>query len=47
MIIISLVDEAREETNEAFEKEIFRELAKDLPKILWCKKVEKVEVVET
>lgn len=47
MIVISLVDEAQEETNEAIEKEIFEELSKDLPKIPWCKKVEKVEVVET
>ena len=45
MIVISLVEEAREETNEEIEKEIFQELSKDL-KIPWCKKVEKVEVVE-
>jgi len=46
MIIISLVDEAQEENNKAIEKEIFQELSKDLPKIPWCKKVEKVEVME-
>jgi len=46
MIVISLVDEAQEETNKAIEKEIFQELSKDMPKIPWCKKVEKVEVME-
>jgi len=46
MIIISLVDETQEETNEAIEKEIFQELSKDLPRIPWCKKLEKVEVME-
>ena len=46
MIIISLVEEAQEEANETIKKEIIRELSKDLPKIPWCKKVEKVEVVE-
>jgi hypothetical protein len=46
IIVISLVDEAQEETNEAIEKEIFQELSKEPPKIPWCKKVEKVEVVE-
>ena len=46
IIIISLVDEAQEETNETIEKEIFQELLRDLPKIPWCKKVEKVEVME-
>lgn len=46
MIVISLVDEAQEEINEAIEKEIFQELSKDLHKIPWCKKVEKVEVME-
>ena len=45
-IIISLVEEAREEANETIEKEIFKELSKDIPHIPWCKKVEKVEVVE-
>jgi len=46
MIVVSLVEEAREEANETIEKEIFQELSKDLPKIPWCKKVEKVEVME-
>jgi hypothetical protein len=47
MIIISLVEEAEEEANETIEKEIFEELSEDISKIPWCKKVEKVEVVET
>ena len=46
MIIISLVNEAQEETNETIEKEIFQELSKDLPTIPWCKKLEKVEVMK-
>ena len=46
MIIISLVDEAQEETNKVIENEIFQELSKDLPKIPWCKKVEKVEMMK-
>lgn len=46
MIIVSLVNEAREETNETIEKEIFQELSKNLPTIPWCKKLEKVEVME-
>lgn len=46
IIVISLVDEAQEKTNEAIEKEIFQELSKDLPKIPWFRKLEKVEVME-
>ena len=46
MIVISLVDEAQEETNETIEEEILQELMKDLPKIPWCRKLEKVEVME-
>jgi len=46
MIVISLVEEAQEEANETIEKEIFQELSEELPKIPWCKKVEKVEVIE-
>jgi len=47
MIVISLVEEAQEEKNEVIKKEIFQELSKDVPKIPWCRKVEKVEVMET
>jgi len=47
MIVISLVEEAQEEKNEVIKKEIFQELSKDVPRIPWCRKVEKVEVMET
>ena len=47
MIVVSLVEEAQEKANEEIEEEIFQELSKDLPRIPWCKKVEKVEVTET
>jgi len=43
-IIISLVNESCEKTNEQIQKEIFQELSKGLPHIPWCKKVEKVTV---
>jgi len=46
VIVISLVEEAEEEANEIIEREIFEELSEDISKIPWCKKVEKVEVVE-
>jgi len=46
IIVISLVEEAQKEANETIEKEIFQELSEEIPKIPWCKKVEKVEVVE-
>jgi hypothetical protein len=43
-IIISLVNESCEKTNEQIQKEIFQELSKGCTKIPWCKKVEKVTV---
>ncbi|MGA2767514.1 MAG: hypothetical protein ABSF24_04275 [Candidatus Bathyarchaeia archaeon] len=43
-IIISLVDESCEKTNEQIQKEIFQELTKSWARIPWCKKVEKVTV---
>jgi len=46
MIVISLVDEAQEETDKAIENEIFQELSKDPSKIPWCRDVEKVKVME-
>jgi len=46
MIVISLIKEAQKEADETIEKEIFQELSEDLTKIPWCKKVEKVEVIE-
>lgn len=45
VIVISLVEESFEKSNEEIEKEIFEELSKSLP-IPWCKKVEKVTVTE-
>jgi hypothetical protein len=43
-IVILLVDESCEETNEQIQKEIFQELSKGWTTIPWCKKVEKVTV---
>jgi hypothetical protein len=47
VIVISLVEESIEEANEEIEKEILEELSKDMPKIPWLEKVEKVTVTET
>ncbi|MCK4477522.1 hypothetical protein KAU88_03215 [Candidatus Bathyarchaeota archaeon] len=44
MILISLVEESREKTNEEIEGEILQELSADL--IPWCKEIESVKVVE-
>jgi hypothetical protein len=44
--VVSLVDESVEKANEEIEEEIFEELSKGLPKIPWCKDVEKVTVTE-
>jgi len=46
LIKISLVEESAEKANEEIEKEIFEELSKGLPRIPWCKDVEKVTVTE-
>ncbi len=46
VIVISLVKESVEKSNKEIEKEIFEELSKGLPKIPWCKKIEKVTVTE-
>ncbi len=43
-IVISLVDESCERSNEEIQKEIFQELAKGTAKIPWCKEIEKVKV---
>jgi hypothetical protein len=43
-IIISLVEESEEKTNEELEKEIFKELREITSRIPWCKKIEKVTV---
>lgn len=46
IIVIFLVEESVEKSDKEIEKEIFEELSKGLPKIPWCKKVEKVTVTE-
>ena len=46
VIVISLVKESAEKSNEEIEKEIFEELSKRPPVIPWMKKVEKVTVKE-
>jgi DNA-binding PadR family transcriptional regulator len=44
IIVISLVEESTEATNEEIEKEILEELSKDGTIVPWLKKVEKVTV---
>lgn len=44
MLVLSLVEESREKTNEEIEEEILREFSATL--IPWCKKIEKVKVIE-
>jgi len=46
VIIINLVEESVETTNEEIEKEILQELADDLPVIPWLERIEKVTVIE-
>jgi len=46
IIVINLVEESVEKTNEEIEKEILQELADDMPIIPWLESVEKVTVVE-
>jgi hypothetical protein len=43
-IVISLVNESNESSNEEIQKEIFQELSKGTARIPWCKKIEKVKV---
>ncbi len=45
-IIIRLVEESAEKSNEEIEKEIFKSLSKGLPRIPWLAEVEKVTVRE-
>jgi len=45
-ITILLVKESEEKPNKEIEKEIFESLSKDLPRIPWLAKVEKVTVKE-
>jgi len=46
VIVISLVEESSEKTNEEIEKEIFKELSARPTKIPWMKNVEKVSVTD-
>jgi len=45
VIVISLVGESIEKTNEEIEKDVLEELSKDVPRIPWFKKVERVTVM--
>ena len=47
VIVIRLVEESAEKTNEEIEKEILEELSREPSAIPWLKKVEKVMVTET
>ncbi|MGQ9459818.1 MAG: hypothetical protein ACUVRA_01115 [Candidatus Bathyarchaeaceae archaeon] len=47
VIVISLVKESAEKTDEEIEKDILAELLEDLPKIPWFKNAEKVTVTNT
>jgi len=47
VIVIRLLEESAEKSNEEIEKEILEELSKHPPMIPWLKKVEKVTVTET
>jgi len=46
IIVINLVEESVEKTNEEIEKEILQELTEDMPIIPWLESVEKVTVIE-
>ena len=46
VIVISLIEESIEKTNKEIEKDILEELSKDLPRIPWFKKVERVTVTD-
>ena len=46
VIVISLVEESIEKTNKEIEKDVLEELSKDLPRIPWCKNVERVTVTD-
>lgn len=46
IIVVSLVKESAEKTDEEIEREIMEELSERPPKIPWMEKVEKVTVTE-
>jgi len=45
-ITVSLLEESEEKTNRELENEIFRELTRIASRIPWCKKIEKVKVID-
>jgi len=47
VLLMRLVEESVERTNEEIEREIFEELSEDLPKIPWVEEVEKVTVSDS
>jgi hypothetical protein len=44
LITVSLVEESSEYSDEEIEREIYSELSKEIHKIPWAKKIEKVTV---
>lgn len=42
VIVVSLVEESAEVSNEKIKKEILE----DLPRIAWCKEIEKITITE-
>jgi len=46
VIVINLVEESIEKTNDEIEKRILHELSDDMPIIPWLERVEKVTVIE-
>lgn len=47
VIVVCLVEESEEKTNDELEKEISRELSRAPPVIPWMKHLDKVEIVES
>ena len=45
VIVISLVEESIQKSNKEIEKDVLEELSKDVPRIPWFKKVERVTVM--
>jgi len=46
IIVINLIEESIEKTNEEIEKEILHELTNEMPIIRWVESVEKITVIE-
>lgn len=45
-IIITLIEESKQKTNQQIEKEIHTALTEGLPKIPWMKEIEKIRVTD-